>query len=308
MKFLGVNVKSNFFLAPMADVTNLPFRLLCKKYGCGMGFTEQINSTQIARNKEQFEKEEFHSIKTCKEEKPVCVQLFGNRAEDFGTAAKIIEKKFEILNINCGCPAPKETSIGAGAALLKEPKKIAEIIKEMKSIAKKPITAKIRLGWNKNEGIKIAKVIEKAGADAIIIHGRTAVQGYSGEADWKAIRKISENVSIPVVANGDVDSKESAEMILEKTKCEFAMIGREAMRNPLIFREITEGEKASEEEKVNLFFEYYELCKKYRVVEFTDLKIKAMQFTKGIEGTKKTRVEIVNAKKIEEIKSALKKL
>jgi len=310
LEFCGIPVKSRFFLAPMAAVTALPFRLMCKNQGAGLTITEQINATQIARNPDPFTNNEFFTIRTVPEEKPVGVQLFGVEEKDFITAVDLVEKNFELININCGCPAPRETSIGAGAALLKKPEKINSIVKAIKSVATKPVTVKIRLGWNTNDSIKIVKKIEKSDCDAIMVHGRTASQKYMGEADWEAIKEISENTSIPIVANGDVKSGKSAEELLEKTNCEFGMVGRKAMSNPFIFREINEHFEGKEWapnslDKVKCFFDYYEQCKKFEMVKLSDLKSKAIQLTKGIEFTKQTRVKLIGAKSIEEIKEAL---
>ncbi|MFH1391177.1 MAG: tRNA-dihydrouridine synthase family protein [Candidatus Diapherotrites archaeon] len=311
MKFCGIPVKSRFFLAPMAKVTALPFRLMCVRQGAGLVITEQINATQIARNPDPFTNNEFFTIKTVPEEKPVGVQLFGTNEKDFIKAVEIVEKKFELININCGCPSPKETKIGAGAALLKNPEKIVSILKAIKSVSTKPVTAKIRLGWNKNDSLRIVKEIEKSNCDAVIVHGRTASQKYTGKANWKAIRKIAESTSMPIVANGDVTSGESAMQLLEETKCEFGMIGRSAMTNPFVFKEINEFEKGNEwkpsvQEKIEGFFDYFEQCKKFDMVKVSDLKAKAIQFTKGIEFTKKTRVKLIEAKNEKEIIKALK--
>ncbi len=310
INFLGIPVKNRFFLAPMAAVTALPFRLMCKNQGAGLTITEQINATQIARNPDPFTNNEFFTIKTVPEEKPVGVQLFGVEEKDFITAVEVVEKNFELININCGCPSHRETSIGAGAALLKAPEKIASIVKAIKSVATKPVTAKIRLGWSSNESVKIAKIIEKSHCDALMVHGRTAEQKYIGEADWKAIAEIKKAVSIPVIANGDVNSGARAQELLETTGCEFGMIGREAMRNPFIFREINEhyaGNKwePSPLDKVKCYFDYYEQCKRFDMVKVTDLKSKAIQLTKGIEFTKQTRVKLIGAKTAEEIREAL---
>jgi len=311
LKFCGIPVKSRFFLAPMAAVTSLPFRLMCVKQGAGLVITEQINATQIARNPDPFTNNEFFTIKTVPEEKPVGVQLFGTDEKDFISAVEVVEKNFELLNINCGCPALRETKIGAGAALLKKPEKIVSILKAIKSVATKPVTVKIRLGWNENKSLKIVKEIEKTDCDAIMVHGRTALQKYTGKADWKAIEKISESSSIPIVANGDVESGKSAMEMLEETNCEFGMIGREAMRNPFIFREINEFEKGKEwepnaREKIKGFFDYLEFCKRFDMVKLSDLKLKAINFTKGIKFTKHTRVKLIEAKSEKEIREALK--
>src|SRR3989344_3326234 len=172
MNFCGIKVGSPFFLAPMAAITSLPFRLMCKRMGAGLTITEQINATQIARNPDPFTNNEFFTIRTIPGEKPVGVQLFGTEEKDFITAVELVEKNFELININCGCPSPRETSIGAGAALLKKPEKIASIVGAIKSVSSKPVTAKIRLGWGANESVKIAKIIGRAEPDAIMVHGR----------------------------------------------------------------------------------------------------------------------------------------
>lgn len=295
----------------MAAITSLPFRLMCKKQGAGLVVTEQINATQIARNPDPFTNNEFFTIKTTLEEKPVGVQLFGTDEKDFIKAVDAVEKNFELININCGCPSHKEVSIGAGAALLKAPEKIAGIVGAIKSVTTKPVTAKIRLGWASNESVRIAKEIERAGADAIMVHGRTAEQKYMGKADWQAIRQIVEELSIPVVANGDVNSGRMAEQLLQETGARFGMIGRAAMTNPFIFREINTWLLSREEwkpmpgQKIQGFFDYLEACREFDMVKLSDLKLKAVQFTKGIDFTKQARVEIQEAKGIEEIKQAL---
>ncbi len=309
--FCGIRVDSPFFLAPMAAITSLPFRLMCRKQGAGLVITEQINATQIARNPDTFTNNEFFTIRTVPEEKPVGVQLFGAAEKDFIAAVDAVEKNFELININCGCPSHKEVSIGAGAALLKEPSKIADIIRAIKTTTIKPVTAKIRLGWGANDSVSIAKEIERAGANAIMVHGRTAEQHYSGTADWEAIRKVREALSIPVVANGDVNSGPKAKEMLEATGCEFGMVGRAAMVNPLVFRAINEfllrGEewKPEPQEKIACFFDYYAECNRLGMVRLPDIKLKALQLTKGIDFTKQARVKLQEAKSVEEVLSIL---
>ncbi|MCR4368568.1 MAG: tRNA-dihydrouridine synthase family protein [archaeon] len=311
LEFCGIRVKSPFFLAPMAAVTALPFRLMCKDLGAGLTITEQISATQIARNPDPFTNNEFFTIKTVAQEKPVGVQLFGVDEGDFIEAVQIVQKDFELINLNCGCPAHRETSVGAGAALLKNPEKIASHIEAIKTVTNKPVTAKIRLGWNHDESVRIAKIIERSGCDAIMVHGRTAEQKYMGKANWNAIRGVVDAVGIEVVANGDVTSGESAEALLKETGAKFAMVGREAMKNPFIFTEIKkffdEGVswEPSNAEKINAFFEYYDYCEKFNMVKLADLKLKAIHFTRGIEFTKQARVNILNAGSFEEIKNCL---
>lgn len=295
----------------MAAVTSLPFRLMCAKQGAGLVITEQINATQIARNPDPYTNNEFFTIKTVPEEKPVGVQLFGTQEKHFAQAVELVEKNFELININCGCPSHRETSIGAGAALLKEPEKIGKIVKAIKPVTSKPVTVKIRLGWGENHSVEIAKTIERAGADALMVHGRTAEQKYMGKADWSAIKAIVESVSIPIVANGDIGSAQTAEQILNETGAEFAMVGRNAMANPFIFKEISKWLEEKIEwrpsalEKIRCFDDYYSNCERFGMLKLGDLKSKAVQLTKGIEFTKNTRVKILEAKSVEEIFSAL---
>ena len=313
MRFCGIKVESPFFLAPMAAVTALPFRLMCRKLGAGLVITEQINATQIARNPDPYTNNEFYTIRTVPEEKPVGVQLFGTEEKDFIEAVELVEKNFEFININCGCPAHRETSIGAGAALLKKPEKIASIVGAIKSVASRPVTAKIRLGWSSNDSIRIVREIERSDCDAIMVHGRTAEQGYRGEADWEAIRKVAEVSSVPIVANGDADSGEKAMELLGKTGCGFGMIGRSAMTNPFVFREIRERmngntEEVSALEKIECYFDYVGYCEEFGMVKVPDLKHKAVHFTKGIQGTKRTREKLVLAKTAGEIAQAVSEL
>lgn len=314
LKFCKIPVKSNFFLAPMAAVTNLPFRLLCKKHGCGLAFTEQINATMLARKPEIASGKKFFPIQTCNSEKPVGIQLFGFDEKDFISATELVEKKFDLININCGCPSPTLTKTGAGAALLKNPEKIFSILSAVKSVSSKPVTAKIRLGWGKNDSLKILKNIEKSNCNALIVHGRTGKQHYSGKADWLSIKKIAIASSIPVVANGDIVDGKSAEEILSATGAKFAMVGRGAMGNPLVFREIeaflkkNRVWKPSPMQKISAFFDYAELCKKFNQLDLIDLKIQSIYFSKGIESAKKTRVELLKSKKIEDVLNCMKEL
>jgi len=295
----------------MAAITALPFRLMCRQQGAGLVITEQINATQICRNSDPFTNNGFFTIKTIPDEKPVGVQLFGTDKQEFARAVEIVGKDFDLVNINCGCPSHKEVSIGAGAALLREPQKIAGIVEAIKGVTDRPVTVKMRLGWSGNNSVKIAKLLERAGCDAIMLHGRSGEQKYTGKADWGSIKRVVEAVSIPVVANGDVKCGRDAEEILGQTGARFGMVGRAAMANPFIFREINEwiGRgvewKPTPAEKVGGFFDYLAICERLEMVKLTDLKIKAVQFTKGIDFTKPTRVKLQGAKSIDGIRDAL---
>ena len=223
-------LKSKLILAPMHNVTNIAFRIMCKKYGASLVCTELLSANAVAR-------EDNLNLKlaiTNKSENPVSAQLFGQNTENIVKAAKILEKQFDIIDINFGCPSKNILEQGAGAALLKRKNKIKEIVEETSKAIKKPLTVKIR----NEDAVEIAKICEKAGASAIIIHARTIKQGYSGKADWNIIRQIKENVKIPVIGNGDVIDGESAEQMLKQTSCDYIMIGRGAIGNPFIFKQI----------------------------------------------------------------------
>lgn len=233
----NVTLENNLILAPMAGVTDLPFRLLCKEQGAGLLCMEMVSAKAILyKNKNT---EELLTIDP--REKPVSLQLFGSDPDIMSEIAKQIEERpFDILDINMGCPVPKVVNNGEGSALLKNPELIREIVTQVSHAVKKPVTAKIRIGF---EGypvnpVEIAKIIEDSGAAAVAVHGRTRQQYYAGEADWDTIRRIKEAISIPVIGNGDVDSPKKAEKLVRETGCDGVMIGRAVRGNPWIFREM----------------------------------------------------------------------
>ena len=236
-KIGGVEIDNPFVLAPMAGVTDLPFRKLCKEQGAGLICTEMVSAKAISfHNKNTEALMEIDSS-----EHPVSLQLFGSEPELMAEVAKSIEDRpFEILDINMGCPVPKVVNNGEGSALLKDPKLIGKIIKAVSGAVQKPVTVKMRIGFEGYpvDPVEIAKIMEDSGAAAIAVHGRTRQQYYSGQADWDTIRKVKEAVRIPVIGNGDVDSPEKAEALLKETGCDGVMIGRAVRGNPWIFREL----------------------------------------------------------------------
>jgi len=234
-------LKSKLILAPMHNTTNIAFRILCRKYGASLVSTELLSSNALAR-------EDNLNLKlaiTDKKEKPNVAQIFGQNTENIVKAAKTLERSFDVIDINFGCPSKKILSQGAGAALLKRKNKIKEIVEQVSKNIKKPVTVKIR----SNNAIEIAKICEKAGADAITVHARSVKQGYSGKADWSVIKAVKENVKIPVIGNGDVVDGKSAEKMLKETNCDYVMIGRAAIGNPFIFKQIKEYLKTGKEIK-----------------------------------------------------------
>ena len=237
MQIGNVTIKHPYILAPMAGVTDLPFRLLCKEQGAGLLCMEMISAKAISfHNKNTIA---LMKIDPC--EHPVSMQLFGSEPELMAEVAKSIEDKdFDILDINMGCPVPKVVNNGEGSALLKNPELIVQIIKSVSSAIQKPVTVKVRIGFENApvDIVEIARRAEDAGAAAIAVHGRTRQQYYSGTADWDIIRQVKEAVSIPVIGNGDVDSPLKAETLLKQTGCDGVMIGRAVRGNPWIFREM----------------------------------------------------------------------
>lgn len=237
LKIGDVSLKNNLILAPMAGVTDLPFRLLCKEQGAGLLCMEMVSAKAIYFNNKNTE--ELLTIDD--REPPVSLQLFGSDPDIISEMAKKIENRpFSILDINMGCPVPKVVNNGEGSALLKTPDLIEEIVRKVSSAIKKPVTVKVRIGFE-NEPIdivEIAKRIEDAGAAALAVHGRTRQQYYSGTADWDTIRRVKEAITIPVVGNGDVDSPLKAEALIKQTGCDAVMIGRAVRGNPWLFREL----------------------------------------------------------------------
>ena len=236
-KIGNVRIENPFVLAPIAGVTDMPFRTLCKEQGAGLICMEMISAKAISfHNKNTIA---LMKIDPC--EHPVSMQLFGSEPELMAEVAKSIEDKdFDILDINMGCPVPKVVNNGEGSALLKNPELIVQIIKSVSSAIQKPVTVKVRIGFENApvDIVEIARRAEDAGAAAIAVHGRTRQQYYSGTADWDIIRQVKEAVSIPVIGNGDVDSPLKAEALLKQTGCDGVMIGRAVRGNPWIFREM----------------------------------------------------------------------
>lgn len=237
IKIGTVELENPFVLAPMAGVTDLPFRMLCKEQGAGLLSMEMVSAKAISFHNKNTEK----LMEIEKTEHPISLQLFGSDPDIISEMAKEIEEKeFDILDINMGCPVPKVVNNGEGSALMKDPKRIEEIVKKTVRAIKKPVTVKIRKGFDPTHvnAVEIAKIIESCGAAAVAVHGRTREQYYSGKADWDIIRQVKEAVSIPVIGNGDVTDAPSAKALFEATGCDGIMIGRAVRGNPWIFKEL----------------------------------------------------------------------
>lgn len=257
LKIGSVELKNNVLLAPMAGVTDKPFRILCKEQGAGLTFTEMASSKAIFYQDQKTKK--LLDIKG--ESGPIGVQIFGSNVEAMREATKYVNDFADIIDINMGCPAPKVVKNGDGSKLLLDLKLAREIIKNVVKVAEKPVTVKIRKGWDEDHivAVEAAKMIEEAGAAGITIHGRTRAEFYSGKADLEIIRKVKESVSIPVIGNGDIFDEESAENMFKQTGVDGIMCARGTFGNPWIFREILyyleHGEKLqkpSKEEKLEM--------------------------------------------------------
>ena len=291
-------LKSKAMLSPMAGVTDVAFRALAKKYGAGLTYTEFISSSALVRSSRKT----LELLKTDPSEKPVAVQLFGHSIKEVVEAAKLVEDKFDIIDVNCGCPAWKVIKTGAGSAMLNNPEKISNLISKLVNAVNKPVTLKIRSGIDEKNinAVEIAKKAEEMGASAVTVHGRTQRQGYSGLADWNIIKEVKEAVSIPVIGNGDVFTPEDFKKRLEETNVDAIMIARGAVGNPFIFKQIDDFLKEGsykEKEKKEQFKEYLTLAKKYKT-PFSIVKNHAVSFTKGTKGGASLRERITLSKDI----------
>lgn len=269
MKIANLEFKNNVFLAPMAGVTDIVFRGICKEMGCGLVYTEMVSSKGLYYGSENTEK----LLKVSEIEKPVAVQLFGSDPYIMAKACEMFNDNDDIciIDINMGCPVPKIVKNGEGSALMKNPKLAQDIIREMKKATPKPVTVKFRKGFTSREvnAVEFAKAVEEAGIDAIAVHGRTREQMYEGKADWDIIRQVKDSVAVPVIGNGDVFSVEAAVDIVNTTGCDGIMVARGVMGNPWLFREIKQalaGEKViypTDVEKVDMCIKHLKLAVNY---------------------------------------------
>jgi len=305
-----IKLKNGLFLAPLVNVSDLPYRLLCRRCGAGMAYTEMLYINSILHENEKTEE----LMKTCGEDSPVGLQITGNGVEEFEKFVKSKKwKKYDVIDLNCGCPSIKITGSEAGSYLLQNPEKIGEMIRILKKTGR-AVTAKIRLGFKKNNVLRVAREIERAGADAITVHARLAVDGREVGADWKWIAKVKNSVKIPVIGNGDLFSGEDVDKMFRETNCDGVMIARGAIGDPLIFSRVLDYLKSGKEEgrdwKENwkLFGEYLKLAKKYDVIDLSRIKFLGGRFLRGFKGASKLREELVGCKTVVEVVGFAKKI
>lgn len=316
LKIGNIELENRYILGPMAGVTDLPFRLLCREQGAGLLCMEMVSAKAIYYNNRNTESLlEIHP-----DERPVSLQLFGSDPKIMSEMAKRIEERpFAILDVNMGCPVPKVVKNGEGSALMKNPKLVYDIVSALVKAIDKPVTVKIRKGFDDDHvnAVEIAKIIEEAGAAAVAVHGRTREQYYSGKADWNIIRQVKEAVSIPVIGNGDVTSPQKADELVRQTGCDGVMIARGAQGNPWIFSELTQWEETGElplrpdkDEIRKMMLRHARLQLEYKG-EFSgirEMRKHVAWYTKGLKGAARLREKVNAVESLEELENLLTSL
>jgi len=310
MKYGNARLDGKFVLGPMAAYTDIAFRLLCRRAGAAMCFTEFANAEAINRGGKNTDA----LMQTCKEEMPVGIQIFGATPEAMGKAAAAISARVQAgelfascIDINFGCPAGSVIRAGAGSALLKNPEKMRAISEACVKHSEIPVTAKIRAGWKSDSAVELAKMLESAGVAGITVHWRTATEGRKRQAGWEMLREVKGALSIPVIGNGGASTPEKAVRFLDETGCDAVMISSAALGNPHIFPQANEllvhGKYAETlwGEKRASFLEYAELAKKYDAATPKRMRAQAIEWVRGFAGVKEARKKLNSAKTEEQV-------
>jgi tRNA-dihydrouridine synthase B len=311
-----LQLENNIFIAPMAGITDTAFRTICSEMGAGLLFTEMISAKGLYYNDRKTK--ELMNIED--KNRPMGIQLFGSEPDIF---VEVIEKyinnneRIDLIDLNLGCPAPKIVKNGDGSALMKNPDLIGEIVYKIKRIANKPVTAKIRAGWDEDSinAVKVGKIIQEAGADALTVHGRHRQQFYSGKADWDVIKEVKENLNIPVIGNGDIFAVEDAKGMEKKTGCDGIMLARGILGNPWLIKSLSniynnEEIEATSKEKLHMILRHFELIEKYKGRRRAILEMRKHTgwYIKGMENAAKIRDRINKVKEKKEFEKILKEL
>lgn len=314
LKIGNVILENNVVLAPMAGITDLPFRLLCKEFGPGLVYTEMVSAKALFYGDEKTKK----LLNMKNETIPIAVQIFGSDVEAMVYATKYLQDKADIIDINMGCPAPKVVKNGDGSKLLLNLDLVGEIVTNVVKVSNIPITVKIRKGWNDENivAVEAAKIIEEAGALAITVHGRTREEFYSGKADWDIIKKVKESVNIPIFGNGDVKSPESAKKMFEQTNVDGIMIGRASLGEPWIFKHIIDYLKTGKydnlfpnnEQKLKLIIEHInlEVEEKGEDIGIKEMRKHLSWYIKNLKDASRIREKINTLKTKQEVIDCLK--
>lgn len=315
-KIGNIEIKNKVVLAPMAGICNSAYRRIIKEMGCGLIYAEMVSDKAITYGS----KKTIDMLYMTDMERPIAQQIFGSDVDSFVTAAKYIYENMhpDIIDINMGCPVPKVAlRAQAGSALLKNPDKVYEIVGAVVKAVPIPVTVKIRSGWDKEHinAVEIAKVVEKAGAKAIAVHGRTRSQGYSGNADWNIIKQVKQNVGIPVIGNGDIRSCYDAKKMIDETGCDAVMIGRGALGNPWLIKECVDylenniiPESVTEQEKYDMILKHIELLKNQKNEKVANLEMRTHipYYLKGVKGASLLKQKVFQTKNLEELKNLIK--
>ena len=316
MKIGNVQLDNNIFLAPMAGVTDLPFRILCKEQGCGLVYTEMVSAKGLFYE----DKKTGTLLQIDEKEKPVAVQIFGSDPDIMAkVAGEAARTGACIIDINMGCPTPKIVKNGEGSALMLRPDLVGQIVKAVSSAVDLPVTIKIRKGWDDQNinAPEIAKIAEQNGAKAITVHGRTREQFYSGKADWDIIKEVKKSVSIPVIGNGDVVNPEDAKLIQEHTDCDGVMIGRGAQGNPWVFSRILSYLKTgivpdvpSVDEKINKAIRHLQMLVDYKgeYVGIREARSHIAWYIKGLRNAARVKETINKMTSMHEMEQALNRM